>query len=126
MNEFDITVREMLNDPDIGCSALYVKTKTGEYDPETGEVASSTKTLPVRGCLLDADDRLSMKFNTSIQAGDKQFLMQPPEKAGGIPLKIEPESDSIKIGSTLWRVVAIKETNPTGASPILYEIILRR
>jgi hypothetical protein len=113
---------------EFGAEALYVKSTPGEYNPATGSVDSGTKNIPVKGILLDftlQSNGLTTKYGTQILAGDKQFFMQPPTKAGGLPLTIDPVNDRVRIGPSAYRVVTMRELNPTGTSPILYELVLR-
>lgn len=126
MKEFDAVVVEMVQE--FGGDALYVQSSAGEYDPATGSVAPVIKSIPVKGILLDftlQSNGLTTKYGTTILAGDKQFFMQPPSKTGGLPLKITPVADHVRVGSKSYQVVAMREHNPSGLDPIVYELVLR-
>jgi hypothetical protein len=126
VNDFDLALIEMVRE--FGGPALYIKSIPGEYDPATGSVTSGTKSTPVKGILLDftlQSNGLTTKYGTQILAGDKQFFMQPPSKAGGLPIKVDPVNDVVKVGTQTYKVVVMRELNPTGNDPILYEFVLR-
>lgn len=124
--EFDSTVLEFMRE--FGGDAIYTKQGESEYDTLTGTVTAISKNIPVRGILLDYPSHTygrTVVPGTEIIAGDKQFLMLPPQKDSGFPLVIETVNDRVKIGNTQYSVVVMKEINPTGSDTILYELMLR-
>jgi hypothetical protein len=129
MNDFDLTVLEFIKES--GATATLIQTVDGEYDPVQTSVAQTVTNITVEGILMDLTLRsngLSVKYNTMIEAGDKEFLMRPPHKTNGwdIPVVISSASDRINIAGHLYQIVTLKELNPTGADPILVSLYLRR
>ncbi len=104
---------------------------TSPYDPATGEAIQSTIEIPLQGLLLD----LTLRSNgtgtapgTLIQDGDKELYIRPPEKTDPLaaPLVMHPESDKIRIGSTIYSVVEMKEANNSASNPIVYLLYIRK
>lgn len=128
-NDFDRMILDFMNDDP--CTAYYQKSNAGAYDPSTGELATTLVEIPVQIILVDMtrnNNGLSSKFGTEILAGDKECFMRPPEKADPlmIPLVIDTTADRLRVGSIMYKVQDMKEANPTGAAPILYNLMLRR
>jgi len=68
------------------------------------------------------------EFNTLILAGDKQCFMQPIEKTGSglVPPEVKANIDKIQVGNTEYKIMNMKEVNPSGTNNVLYELHLRR
>lgn len=129
-SDFDRMVIDFMNDDPL--IAYYIKfSGDGIYNPSTGENVVSTVEIPVKAILLDLTLRtngLGTAPNSLIQAGDKLLYVQPPEKTDSLrsPLVINPASDKIRIGTTEYDIVIMKESNPSGSNVILYELYLRK
>jgi hypothetical protein len=128
-SDFDRMILDFFRDDP--ATAYYQKSSLGTYDPATGEVASTLIEVPVQIILLDLtrnSNGLSSKFGTEILSGDKECYILPPEKADplALPLVIDTTADRIRIGSIVYKVFRMQEANPTGASPLLYNLMLRR
>lgn len=112
-----------------GTGTLKVKSE-GVYSD--GELSAITvTTYPVNISLFDypqssAGDKSN--FGTLILEGDKQCYMQPVSKANELEKEpqIKANRDLITIGSTEWKILALKEINPSGADVIVYELHLRK
>jgi hypothetical protein len=127
--DFDHTVLHFMNE--WGSDFQYIRSVDGEYNPATGSTSSTEKKFLVRGIMMDMtlqSNGLGTRYGTQILAGDKQFFMQPPNKAtdGAPALVVNPTTDRIKLGNVLYSIVTFKEVNPTGADPIVFELVLRR
>lgn len=112
-------------------TATYIKALPSVYDPSTGAASSTTLEIPVKCILLDLtriNNGLSSKFGTLVSEGDKEVYILPSEKADPLatPLVIDATSDRLRIGSITYDVKAMKEANPTGAAPLLYNLLIRR
>lgn len=59
--------------------------------------------------------------NSLIEAGDRKCLV----KAGTFPTP-RAEKDTIRIAGEDWRVLSVKETNPTATKSYYYELHIRR
>lgn len=129
MNDFDVTVLEFIRES--GGPASLLKQATGDYNPATGTVATLGDEIPVEGILMDLtlqSNGLSTKYGTLVEAGDKEFWMRPPHKTDPLldVVQIIPASDRLRIGSIVYKIVTLKELNPTGDDPILISLYLRR
>lgn len=129
MEPFDETVLEFVKE--MGSSATLIQTEEGEYNPSTGLVGASTVSVPVEGILMDLtlqSNGLSVKYGTLVEAGDKEFLMRPPHKTNGYDavVEIQPSSDRLLVGNITYKIVTLKELNPTGSDPVLVTLYLRR
>lgn len=129
MGDFDLTVLEFIKE--MGASGTLLQAVEGVYDPSTGTVSTSDTEIAVEGILMDLtlqSNGLSTKYNTLVEAGDKEFLMRPPHKTSDLasPVEISPASDRIVIGGFTYKIVTSKELNPTGVDPVLISLYLRR
>lgn len=116
------------DDPAIG---YYQKSIQGSYDPSTGDYSASIVEIPCSIILEDLtrnSNGLSYDFGTDIVAGDKNCYLLPPEKADptAIPLVIDTVADRIRVGTQIYRIINMKSADPTGANPLLYQLMLRR
>jgi hypothetical protein len=129
MSDFDLAVLEFVTES--GLTATLVQTVEGEYDPSTGSVDTTENLTSVQGILMDLtlqSNGLSVKYGTLVEAGDKEFLMRPPHKTNNLPdpVAIQPASDRITIAGTTYKIVTLKELNPTATDPVLVSLYLRR
>ena len=128
-DDFDRMIYDFFNDdPAIG---YYIQATTPVFNPETGDNESPDVETPVQIILLDlmrTSNGLSSKFGTEIVAGDKEVYIRPPEKtnSSATPLVINTVSDRIRIAGITYQVVVMKEATPTGTSPLLYDMHIRR
>lgn len=127
---FDEVVMNMMQE--FGTTAHIVVTTEERYDPETSENIVEKVNYKVKACFFDYLDKnagVGTERNTLIQTGDKQVLIQPPHKTEtGVPLPhIQPNRDALKIGEKLYKIVALKEYNPSlsRAGCVLYEAFVR-
>lgn len=127
MHDLERTVLEFMNES--GFTA-FINRVSGEYDPELSTVVNTSKVIPVKAIILDLtlqSNGLGEKLGTDILAGDKQLFVQPARGSSGpIPLQLDPGKDTVKVGTTVYKIVTVKEINTTGTYPILYELYIRR
>ena len=129
MDDLDLALLEFINE--YPASATLFREATGDYNPATGTTETVTDEIPVQAILMDLtlqSNGLSVKYNTMIEAGDKELYMRPPHKTQGspTPFEINPVSDRILIGGIMYKIVTYKELNPTAADPVLVTLYLRR
>lgn len=129
MSDFDEAVLEFIKE--YPSTASLIQHGDGVYDPSTGSVASLPVETGVEGILMDLmlkANGLSVKYDTLVLAGDKEFFLRPPHKTYGwtTPVTIVPAVDKIKVGGITYTILVVKEYDPTGADPILYSLYLRR
>lgn len=128
MDEFDRIVTEFMTETLSAANVTISNSLPGSYDPATGTVASTSSTVSAYGILMDLtlqSNGASLKYGTMVQAGDKELYLQPPVVSGYSTL-IVPGQTKIVVAGLTWSVVTMKEINPTGTTPILYTLYLRR
>lgn len=130
MNQFDRTIATMMKR--FGTTAA-ISVATGEkYNPATSENVVFYVEYPVNVLVFDYIDKTSgvgTEQNKLIQSGDKQVFVQPPNKtANGLPLPhLSPNRDRLKLNDKLYRIVALKQLNPsmTNEGCVMYELYVR-
>jgi hypothetical protein len=81
--------------------------------------------IDVEAILMDLtlqSNGLSTKYQTLVEAGDKEAFVRPNKVT---PFTIAP-ADRLLIGGVEYKVVTMKEVNPTTTDAILYSLYLRR
>lgn len=116
------------DDPATG---YYQQFTDGSYDVSTGENTTVMTETPCRIILEDLtrnSNGLSSAFGTDILAGDKNCYLYPPEKVNPLltHLVVNTNGDKLRIGSTAYKIINMKSTDPTGSNPILYQLMLRK
>jgi len=103
---------------------------TGTYDPTTSSYTpSASVTTPVKVVLLDysaTQNGLSVNENTLIQIGDKQCYMDAKTNGVDLATKPSPAGDTITVAGQMWRIMNVKEYNPTGSYTIMFDCLLRK
>lgn len=67
-------------------------------------------------------------FNTSILEGDVQCFAQPLNKKQSVLVQpiVQANRDTITLGITEWKILNVKQLNPSGSDNVLYEFHLRK
>lgn len=108
-----------------GDATLVVTTGEGSYDPSTSTTTPVTQQYTVRIVADDFIQRgsgLASETNGLIQTGDKHIYIRP---AAGVP-KPRVGVDSIIFEGNRWVIHTMKEYNPSGVNPYLYEVYARQ
>lgn len=122
-NDFHQAIVEFMRES--GKLVTLKKTVEGEYDPALGTIPMTEVEIPVKALMMDLtlqSNGLSVKYNTAIEAGDKEIYVQPNRDT---PFTIQTD-DRILFGSIEYKVVTMKEINPTGDDPIVFMLYCRR
>lgn len=130
ISTFDNMISDMMQ---MYGSYAYIDVAVKEYwDEDKSENIVERKDYKVKACFFDYLDKkagVSTEGTTLVQTGDKQVLIQPPHKtATSVPLPhIQPNRDRLKIGDKVYKIVALKEYNPSMARAgcVLYEAYVR-
>lgn len=127
LSQFDNVVRDMLGMAG-GTGTLRIFTDGAYVD---GEVTRTSADYTVNIAINDfpqANSGEKSKFGTLIQADDKQLMMQPINKddVHATQPNIQANRDLIIIDGTEWKILALKEINPSGVNAILFDMHLRR
>lgn len=128
LSDFDECLADMMQD--FGGPATVVIKGPQKKDPVTGDLVYTNTEYTVKAILLDIMKTMSgvgSVNGTAIQEGDKVCFIQPPEKAGGAALpKLDPTKDQVIMGNITYKVVTVKETNPSTDNLVMLEVYLRR
>lgn len=107
-------------------TATYHQYLQGSYDPSTSEYSITQVDTPMQAIMLDltrSSNGASSKFGTNISEGDKEIYLKPIPSSSIIP---DPTSDKVTVGSWTYKMAVVKSLDPTGTSPMLYNLYLRR
>lgn len=92
---------------------------SGAYNPATSSVSTVVETFTVRGIVFEA--RESTSANSLIRVGDKQvFIKADPQ----VPAPDAATGELVYKGKP-HRIVWLKELNPSGSLPLMYELFIR-
>jgi hypothetical protein len=130
MNALDRTVASMMSK--FGTTAYVSVAVSEEYDPATSENTVSYQDYLVNIMVFDyvrKSEGEGTEQNTLIKTGDKQVYVRPPQKTEvGLSLPhLNANKDLLKIGDKLYKIVTVKQLNPSLAqdSCVLYELYVR-
>jgi len=96
-----------------------------------GEVTRTSTNYDVNIAIFDYPQSMAgdkSNFGTLVLEGDKQCYMQPVNKADAnyeSPV-IKANRDLIKIEGVEWKILTLKEINPSSANTIVYDLHLRK
>lgn len=126
-SQFDSVVSNMIGS--FGGTAILKIKSDGTYSD--GEYSSSIVNYNVNIAVTDYPQNGAgekSNFNTLILEGDKQCFVQPPNKYDSTVINptIRANQDTIKIGNTEWKILNVKEINPSSVNVIVYELHLRK
>lgn len=122
-SEFNDVVSEFFDVQGWSCSATLIK-RTSVYDPNTSENVVTEKHYTMKAIPFDYLNKfqgVSTQTDTLIKTGDKQVYLKPTP----LVVSIDPSADRLQIGSVIYKIVTVKEVNPTLTNPIYYELFVR-
>jgi hypothetical protein len=104
------------------------KRSEDSYDPVAGTVVNGVITeFALKLALFDypaLSSGDSFKSNTNILQGDKQALVIPI--TGCKPTEISLLKDSVVVDNIEWKIVSIKDLNPSSVDSYVLELQLRK
>ena len=110
-----------------GQSVKAVFVETGEYDPDTASCKTIETKIDCKAIFLDLaiESHGDLTYGgTLIEKGDREVYL-PYNSL--FPRKPSPTGDYLlDIKNSKWRIVQIKENNPSGVNEILYKLLVRR
>lgn len=127
ISQFDAVVTDMM--ALAGGAAILRIFSDGSYSD--GEVIRTSEDHAIKILINDypqANAGDKSKFGTLIEASDKEVLIQEISKADpdATQPNIQANRDVIIINGIEWKILALKEINPSGVNVILYTAHLRR
>lgn len=101
--------------------------QSGTYDPTTGKnTPTATVSIPSKAVFLDyALESYSLTNNkgTLIEKDDKEVYLSHQT---GFPRKPSPTDTLTDASGVKWRIITVKEDNPSGTLTIKYTLQVRR
>lgn len=127
ISQFDAVVTDMM--ALAGGTAILRIFSDGSYSD--GEIIRTSEDHVIKILINDypqANVGDKSKFGTLIEASDKEVLIQEMSKADPYVTQpnIQANRDLIIINGTEWKILALKEINPSGVNAILFDMHLRR
>lgn len=129
-DDFDRAVFGFMTE--FGFNATYVKTVSAVPDDTTGGVAVITNSIDIQAIKMELlrplNGSLGNNSNAQIQDGDQVLYVRPVNKTDefATAISINPESDKIKINNELWKIVTVKQYDPSASDCVLYEFYIRK
>ncbi len=125
---FHTVVRNMMSR--YSAPATILSQGVGVYDPTTSEYVASTTSYAVRIIPFDyikKGDGVGTAEGTTIQTGDRQIYLEPLNQTNSdlVMPRLQPNKDRLQVADKLYRIIALKELNPTMSDSILYELYVR-
>lgn len=118
MNDFIATVNEFFSQGWDG--PAYIVRSYSYYDVDTSENVTSYQRIDARVITFDYVSKTDDK-NNLVRTGDKQLYLKPSVMFDGI----DPTVDMIEIAGKLFKIITIREFNPTSSEVIYYELFVR-
>lgn len=101
--------------------------QSGTYDPTTGKnTPAATVSITSKAVFLDyalESYSLTNSKGTLIEKDDKEVYLSHQT---GFPRKPSPTDTIIDASGVKWRIITVKEDNPSGALTIKYTLQVRR
>ena len=107
------------------CTVYLVDMGEGNYDPVTGTNTQAAPTkVDTKAVFLNVQAGRTMFVNTLIEKEDKEVYLS---SAATFARKPNAVGDYITDASgTKWRIVVVRDNNPTGSAEIMYDLLVRR
>lgn len=128
-DDFDRMISEFMDD--FGFLATYVRLISSTPNDTTGGVTLVTEDIEIQAIkmeLIRPTEGTGSKTGTLIQDGDQMLYVRPVEKSDVFAdaISVNPTSDRVVINGVTWKIVTVKEYNPSAADCILYELYIRK
>ena len=128
LSDFDETVLFFMEE--MGGSATLIFQGSGTYDVATSSYLTTETEMTVRAIMMDLtlqSNGLQTMNGTLIEAGDKRLYLQPANKSDPnmvMPI-IHPNKDKIRMGGVVYKIITVKDYNPTTSNSVLLELYVR-
>lgn len=122
--EFNSVVSEFFDTQGWSCLAYIQKFTDGGYNQNTSEQIQILTEYPVRTIPFDYINKFQGSTtldNTLIRTGDKQVYVKPSQYV----TSINPESDKLRMNGIVYKIITMKEVNPTLDNVLYYELFVR-
>lgn len=111
-----------------GFDCTLTKQLPGIPNDDDGTIFADTASTPIRAIKMDVFGNMAgsrTKLGTLIQEADQVLYVQPSEALTAFG-EIAPESTRAVIKGVEWKVLALKEYDPSASDCVLYELYIKR
>ena len=127
--DFDSIVADFFTD--FGFTTIYTKYSAGIPDDEEGTITEVKQEIEIHAIKMELprpSNGAAADSGTQILEGDQILYVRPTEKVDEFAsiLIVNPTSDKVLIQGSQWKVVTVKEHNPSSTDNILYELYIRK
>jgi hypothetical protein len=126
MDDFHRMLAEFFSE--YGFDATLTRQLPGVPNDDDGTITTDTSTVSIRAiksAVLGNMAGSRTKLGTLIQEADQVLYVQPNESLAQMG-DIDPTSDCVTINGKLWKVLALKEYDPSASDCVLYELYIKR
>jgi hypothetical protein len=113
-----------------GFDATFHKQLPAVSNDDDGTVFSDTTQYPIRAVKMDVFGNMAgnrTKLGTLIQEADQVLYVQPRQESDGFSLMdADTAADRVEIKGKLWKILALKEYDPSASDCVLYEMYIKR
>lgn len=127
--DFDRMVADFMNEWGFVCT--YIHTIGSVPNDLTGTVNVVTESIEVQAIksdLVRPNEGVRGKSGTLIEGAELMLYVRPTDKLTlfADAMRVNPTGDRVNINGVLWKVVTVKEYNPSSNDCILYEMYIKR
>lgn len=114
-----------------GFTATFIHTASTTPNDLTGRATSEVVEIPVQAIrmeLIRPMEGSGNKTGTLIQDGDLVMYVRPTEQVDKFAeaLSVKTSTDRFKIKGVTWKVVTVKQYDPSASDCVLYEFYIRK
>jgi hypothetical protein len=118
---------------EMGFDCTFIKQSPGIPNDDDGTVTPQEEIVPIRAIKMDVFGNMAgsrTKMSTLIQEADQVLYVQPNEAltqmSESVGEAFDPASDRVEIKGVSWKVLALKEYDPSASNCVLYELYIKR
>lgn len=117
--------QRMIDQEGQSCVVSFVDMGDDNYDPATGTNTAATPTeVTTKAVFLNVQAGRTMFVNTLIEKEDQEVYLST---AVAFPRKPNGVGDYITdANGTKWRILVVRDNNPSGSANIMYDMLVRR
>ena len=115
-----------------GFDVSVVRVLKGTYNPTNSSIINTEQIIPCRAMMFDLtlqSNGDSTRYNTLIEMGDKQLLIQPNKSDNYYQdkevVKLEPNKDYVIIDDRKYKIITFKQINPNNSDAIIWDCYIR-
>ena len=125
-SDFHRMIAEFMREDGFNCT--FHKQLPAVSNDDDGTVFSDTAQFPIRAIKMDVFGNMAgsrTKLGTLIQEADQVLYVQPNVDTPDL-MNVDPTADRVEIKGKLWKILAVKEYDPSASDCVLYEMYIKR